>query len=183
MRTAVVLAAVLALPACSSASVDQAANSVASQAPTILQEGLLQATLRAKIAAIDVDAATNVGIADHAGHVKLTGAVRTAEEREKVVAAAKSIGGVTSVDDELRIDPKMRGTAQQAGDFALAAKVETALASQTGINAISVRTSAKDGVVTLRGTVPSDAIKATMIATAKGTSGVRQLVDGLAVKP
>ncbi|HXP94180.1 MAG TPA: BON domain-containing protein [Candidatus Binatia bacterium] len=180
----VLLAACAALPAaCSGGSVDQAARSVASQAPALFQDGLVHATLRAKIAALDVDAATSVGIAVREGHVTLTGTVRSAKVRSELVSTAKSIKGVSTVDDELRVDPNMRGAADKAGDFALSAKVTAALAAQTGVNAISVKASAKDGVVTLRGDVPSDAIKSTMLSTTRKMPGVRTVVDGIAVKP
>jgi osmotically-inducible protein OsmY len=181
-NTAFVLAAAL-LAACSSQSVDQAARSVESEAPALFQDGLTHASLRAKIAAIDIDAATSVGIAVHGGHVTLTGDVRSAQERAELVRAAKSIKGVTSVDDELGVDPQMRGTAQRAGDFALATRVKGELAAQTGINAINVEASAKGGVVTLRGDVPTSAIKSTMLNAARRTSGVRKVVDAIKVKP
>jgi hyperosmotically inducible periplasmic protein len=180
-RLAVALMALLA--GCGGQSVDQTARSVASEAPVLFQEGLMHAALRAKIASIDVDAATSVGIAVHNGHVTLTGDVRSGAERGELVRAAKSVKGVTSVDDELRVNPEMRTAADQAGDFALAAKVKAALAAQTGINAINVEASAKNGVVTLRGDVPSSAIKSTMLASTRRTSGVRKVVDEIRVRP
>lgn len=171
------------LAGCTGGNVDQAARSIATQAPIVLQDGFVHATLRAKIAAVDLDAATTVGIAVHQGHVTLTGPVRSAHERDELVRAAKSIKGVTAVDDELRVDPNVRGAADRAGDLALAAKITTALAAQTGVNAINVRPSAKDGVVTLRGDVPSSAIKTTMLATTRNVAGVRKVVDDIKVKP
>lgn len=171
------------LAGCSGGSVDQAAHSIESQAPALFQDGLVHATLRAKIAALDVDAATSIGIAVHEGHVTLTGTVRSAKERDELVRTAKSLKGVSTVDDELRVDPAIRGTADKAGDFTLVAKVTTALAAQTGINAINVHPSAKDGVVTLHGSVPSRAIKSTMLATVRKTQGVRTVVDDIVVKP
>lgn len=183
MRSVVVLVCTALLAGCTGGSVDQAARAVQSQAPALFADGLVHATLRAKIAAIDVDAATSIGIAVHEGHVTLTGTVRSAKERNELVQTAKSIKSVTSVDDELRVDPNMRGTADKAGDFALAAKATTALAAQTGVNAIDVRASAKDGIVTLRGTVPSVAIKSTMLSTVRKLQDVRRLVDDIEVKP
>jgi osmotically-inducible protein OsmY len=183
-RLAALGACVVSLTACTGGgNVDQAAKAIASQAPAMFADGLVHATLRAKIAALDVDAATSVGIAVHGGHVTLTGAVRNAKERDEFVRAAKSIKGVSTVDDELRVDPNVRGAADKAGDFALAAKVTTALAAQTGVNAINVKATAKDGVVTLRGDVPSAAIKTTMLTATHKTQGVRNVVDNIAVKP
>jgi hyperosmotically inducible periplasmic protein len=183
VRQFAVLVCAALLTGCTRGSVDQAARAVQSQAPALFADGLVHATLRAKIAALDVDAATSVGIAVHEGHVTLTGTVRDAKERAQLVRAAKSIKSVTSVDDELRVDPNMRGSADKAGDFALAARATTALAAQTGVNAINVNASAKDGVVTLRGTVPSPAIKSTMLATIHKLHGVRSVVDDVEVKP
>jgi hyperosmotically inducible protein len=183
MRVLAFAACTALLAGCSSGSVDQAARSVASEAPALFQDGLVHATLRAKIAAIDVDAATSIGIAVHEGHVTLTGSVRGAKERAQLVQTAKSLKGVTTVDDELRVDPAMRGTADKAGDFGLVAKVTAQLAAQTGINAINVQASASDGVVTLRGGVPSASIKSTMLSAARKTEGVRTVVDDIVVKP
>lgn len=170
------------LAGCTGGSADDAAHAIATQAPILLQDGLLHATLRAKIAAIDLDAATSVGVAVHGGHVTLTGPVRSARERDELVRTARSIKGVRSVDDELRVDPNVRGAADRAGDLALTARVTTALAAETGVNAMSVRPSAKSGIVTLRGDVSSDAIKTTMLATTRGLAGVRSVVDDIKVK-
>jgi hyperosmotically inducible protein len=183
MRRAIALGAACMVLAGCGGGVDQAAKAVASQAPVFFQDGLVHATLRAKIAAIDVDAATSVGIAVHQGHVTLTGTVRSAKERDELVRTAKSIKGVSAVDDELRIDPEMRGAADKAGDLALTAKVTTALAAQTGVNAIDVKASARNGVVTLRGSVPTAAIKSTMLSAARKTRGVRNVIDDITVKP
>src|SRR5579875_3220069 len=90
MRRAIALGAACMVLAGCGGGVDQAAKAVASQAPVFFQDGLVHATLRAKIAAIDVDAATSVGIAVHQGHVTLTGTVRSAKERDELVRTASS---------------------------------------------------------------------------------------------
>lgn len=180
-RGATLVAAAL-LAGCAGTNVEGTAHSVASAAPALFQDGLIHAELRAKIAAVDVGAETGIGIAVHAGHVTLTGAVRTPQEREKIVAGARGVKGVTSVDDELRVNPAERGTFDGAGDLALTARVAAALAAQTGVNAVRVRPSVRRGVVTLSGSVPSQAIKETMLAAARRTGGVRAVVDRLTVK-
>lgn len=181
VATLLALAAVLA--GCSSGSVDQTAHAVESQAPGFFADGLIHATLRAKIASIDVDAATEVGLAVHNGHVTITGTVRSSKERDELVRAAKSIKGVRDVDDELRVDPHMQGVANKASDLALSARVAAAIAAQTGINAARVKASAHDGVVTLAGSAPSAAVKSTMLEAARKTSGVRTVHDDVVVKP
>jgi hyperosmotically inducible protein len=184
MKSLPVLLALAALLAgCGSSNVNQAAQQVVSQAPAFFQDGLIHATLRAKIAAVDVDAATEVGLAVHEGHVTMTGTVRSGKEREQLVHAAKETKGVTNVDDELRVDPKMQGAVDKTGDVVLTAKVEGAIAAQTGINAVRIRTSAHNGFVTLEGSAPTSAIKSTMVAAARKTSGVRNVRDDIVVKP
>jgi osmotically-inducible protein OsmY len=144
------------------------------------KDGLLVAAIKAKLAADDFDSATRVHVSVHDGVATLTGAARSAAQKAKDASLTAGVKGVTHVDDQLAISPSR--DAKNAGDVALAARITGALVAQTGINALSVRASVRDGVATLDGHAPSAAVKATMIAAAKGTSGVRNVVDRIAVR-
>jgi osmotically-inducible protein OsmY len=144
------------------------------------KDGLLVASIKAKLAADDFDSATRVHVSVHNGVVTLTGAARSAAQRAKDAALTAQVKGVTRVDNQLAVSASPE--AKDAGDVALAARITGALVAQTGINALSVHVSVRDGVVTLDGHVPSAAIKATMVAAAEKTSGVRNVDDRIAVR-
>lgn len=177
-----VLAAVLALAACTS-SQQKSAQDEASAAPQQAQDGLIAASVKAKLATIDLDSATAVHVDVARGNVTLSGEVRDRTQRADFENAARSVSGVNGVSDYTKVNPKLRGARESLGDAALAAKVVGALAAQTGVNAAGVKVAAHDGTLTLTGTAPSPAIKTTMLESARKTEGVRVVIDRIEIKP
>lgn len=178
MRTLAALLLAAALAGCSG-KLDNPQPQL-SAATATLKDGLVVAAVKAKLTADDPDSATTLGVSAHAGVVTLRGSVRTADARAKAVAAARSVSGVTEVVDALRVDPNARRPGEQISDFALAARISAALAAQVGFTHVSVRV--ERGVATLDGTVGDEKTKETALATARGTSGVRNVVDRIRVQ-
>lgn len=161
-------------------------NGVTITSPTVpasatqtLKDGLIAAKIRAEVVSVDVDAATHLGVHVHDGDVLISGVVRNASERSKIDVAVRKVRGVQQLHDEIRIDPKAQSFS--GGDFALAAHATASLAAQTGINAANIRVSAENGVLTLRGTVPSASIKTTALESVEHLGGVKRVVDELRV--
>jgi osmotically-inducible protein OsmY len=86
---------------------------------------------------------------------------------------------VKRVVDLLRVDPKSPRFREQVGDVALAARVQTAVTAQVGLQKVGVRV--ERGVATLDGTVSDAKTKRTILTTARGTSGIRNVVDRIRV--
>lgn len=143
----------------------------------------LTVAVKAKLTGVDVDSADAVGVASANGTVTLTGKAHSDAERQAYVAATRSVDGVRSVDDRLVIDPNERGIREQSADVTLAGKVSAAIAGQAGINVFHVKVSARDGVVSIEGTVPSNSIARTIVDTARGVDGVKRVVSALTVHP
>lgn len=188
--------AALALAACSGKQGDQAAQgasqaiqsagkaaqSIATSAPVLAaRDVLLGIELRARIVAVDIDAATSVSVSARDGVVTLGGTVRTAALARAVDDAARKTSGVRVVHSTVRVDPNAVGAGAQARNLALAASVMATVAAQTGINAIGVRAAAQNGVVTIDGTVHSAAVKQIVLDAARRTSGVHSVTDRLRV--
>jgi hyperosmotically inducible periplasmic protein len=75
------------------------------------------------------------------------------------------------------------GTVDATQNAALTAKVKTAFGTDTTVPAMSINVDTSgDGVVTLTGEVPSEAAKARAEELAKGTEGVKSVVNNLTVK-
>jgi len=178
----VLIASILALAACTSGQQKQAADA-ASAAPQQAADAVLAASVKTKLAAIDVDSATSVHIDVAHGNVTLSGDVRDPAQRAVFENAARSVNGVTGVTDNTKINPKLRGARESLGDAALVTKVMGAVAAQTGVNAFGVKAASRDGTVTLYGEVPTQAIKATMLETARKVNGVTSIIDKISIKP
>jgi hyperosmotically inducible protein len=209
-----------------------AAQSAAQESPDEAIESKISSVLKKD----SVLAPRSIDVESEQGRVKLTGAVKTAEERARAEKLAR-IAGVTAVLNELEIDPNVerskidraadatkeglgkavdataKGTkkaaegvqkgAAEAGKGVATAADKTADAigtagekvSDTSVNTrvkgefakdpllkdVAIRIDTKDRVVTLRGTVASDAVKTRAGEVAARTKDVTRVVNELVV--
>jgi hyperosmotically inducible protein len=152
----------------------------------------------------DIDVDTNNGV------VTLSGTVATEAGRTRAVAIAKATDGVKSVTDKLRVAPEGaaaksagREAGREVGAAAREARRETAGAAKTTARKINdgwitskiyaqfltenalddsdIDVDVTKGVVTLSGTVRSEAGRNRAVAIAKATDGVKNVKDSLKV--
>ncbi|MBV9647585.1 MAG: BON domain-containing protein [Candidatus Eremiobacteraeota bacterium] len=162
---------------------NNAASSMATSAPVLAaRDALLATAVKARLVAADVDSAGSISVRARSGAVTIVGAVRSPAEIPTLREAARQVAGVSHVALDLHVDPHLPSTRQSAQDLALATRVMAALAAQSGTNALRVHAAARGGVVTLDGTAPTQAVKATMLNAASKTNGVRRVIDRLTVR-
>lgn len=68
-------------------------------------------------------------------------------------------------------------------DAGITTKIKAKLAADSTVKASQVHVETKDKIVTLSGTVDSEAAKAQAVALARGTEGVADVVDNLTMAP
>jgi osmotically-inducible protein OsmY len=179
VRERLALALTLVLAGCAGGT-QNAPSPQLSAAATVVKDSALLAAVKAKLIATDPDSATSLGVAVHDGVVTLRGTVLSAAARTRDVQDAKSVPGVRSVVDRLQVNPNAPRPKEQLSDFALAERIKAALAAQVGFTRIGVHVTR--GVATLDGTAPDAKTKETAVATARGTSGIRNVVDRIVVQ-
>ncbi|HTX56144.1 MAG TPA: BON domain-containing protein [Candidatus Acidoferrales bacterium] len=157
-----------------SAQQQQRASADANQASIVSQ-------VVVKLVAIDVDAASNVRVSESGGVVTLSGEAHDAAERGRYVQAAQSVHGVNAVRDDLSVNPHLRGVREDSVDAALTVRVTAAIAAQSGVNVFHIAPQVHQGVVVLNGSVPSDAVRDTVVQTVRGVRGVKRVVDNLRI--
>jgi hyperosmotically inducible protein len=143
--------------------------------------------VKAKFVGNDQMKGTDVSVKTTDGVVTLTGTAPTADARSAAEAAAKSVDGVKSVDDqvslgasatdkmEAKTDHAAKKTGRYAKDSWITTKVKTKLLADSvtkGLN-ISVETTA--GVVKLTGQLPTQSQIDRAIEIAKGTKHVKSV--------
>jgi osmotically-inducible protein OsmY len=165
-----------------SQDVSQAEKAISTAAPAIVSDAGIAAQVEAGLVGIDADSALHVAVSVHGGDVGLSGRAKSAAIVQRFIDKAKEVKGVKNVASTVVVDPKLPSATAQAKDFSLEAEVSAALFGQAGLNAFSVKPSAHAGIVTLTGTVKSDAIKSTILETAKHANGVKSVVDRISVK-
>jgi hyperosmotically inducible protein len=124
--------------------------------------------------------------------VTLKGTVPTDAAKGRAVALAKATDGVKSVTDQLRVAPSdskpgvARETAGKAGRSVNDGWIKSKIYAQflTDWNTLEdsdIDVDVSKGVVTLKGTVKTEAAKTRAAAIAKGTDGVASVNDNLRV--
>lgn len=179
VAAAVSLASILA--ACSQQQLNSASHDISSRAPAIFDNGVLATKVMAKLASVDAPDALYTSASANGGTVTLHGKARTPALAERFVAAAKTVAGVTAVRDEFAIDQHLPRVGRDAAAFGLTTAVRANLVGQAGVNGVGIGVSARSGVVTLSGRVKTAALRETLVSAARGTSGVRDVVDRLTV--
>jgi hyperosmotically inducible periplasmic protein len=127
-----------------------------------------------------------------AGRVSLIGAVDKRSTQELAEEVAKSVPGVQSVDNRLLareektadtpVASAVGHTEHELDDAVLEMRVGKNLLGEIGRYALDLEVEATDGVISLRGTLPDPERKSLALKAARGTSGVKQVVDLLTVR-
>jgi hyperosmotically inducible protein len=159
------------------------------------------------MAADDTVKAYRIDVDTKDGVVTLSGAVDTDTARQRAVEIARTTDGVRDVVDRLAIspgatpttgidDPIQREASEAArearekagemgdalGDAGITSKVKTKFLADTGVSGLKIDVDTNDGVVTLTGTVPTEAEKRRAMELARQTDGVKSVVDKLKVE-
>jgi len=143
---------------------------------------LLANIVKAKLVGIDADALTDVRVTVSNGSVTLSGQAQNQVEKDQYIAAARSVSNVTSVTDNLSVNPNLRGLREQSADVALAARVSAAIAAQTGVNVMNLKVWSRAGIVSVEGHVPSPSIARTVVETARAVPGVKDVVSRISIQ-
>ena len=151
-------------------------------------------SVKSKLAADDVVKAHEINVDTKEGVVSLTGAVPTAEVKERAVELARGTDGVTSVVDNLTVTraaadrdlgDETAATTGRVGDTAndatITASIKTKFLADDDVSGLKIDVDTTDGVVTLTGNVKTAAEKAEAIRIARETDGVKSVEDRLKI--
>ncbi len=125
---------------------------------------------------IDVDTKNTV--------VTLSGTVDSAAAKARAVTVAQGTSGVTNVVDNITVKvPETPGRPAEVivTDAALTAAVKTKLLGDPKVSGLKIDVDSKEGIVTLNGTVKSQAEKDEALRLARETDSVRNVVDHLTI--
>jgi hyperosmotically inducible periplasmic protein len=143
----------------------------------------------------DAVKARNINVDTKDRIVTLTGNVESQQEKAKAVEIARATRGVTDVVDNLSISAESQ-TAPTTGELGeapetigrpnmdpgLTVEIKTRLLADPMVSGLKINVDTKDRVVTLTGTVSSQAEKARALEIARGVENVVRLEDRLTVR-
>lgn len=129
------------------------------------------------------------------GTVYLNGAVESDIDRDLAGEIAKSIKGVTNVENELVVDEtkaamakedeaakERMGFKESVKNATLTARIKTQLLTNSNTSGMAINVDSKQGAVTLSGVVKSEQEKDLAIKLASNTSGALSVNDQLVVE-
>ncbi len=130
--------------------------------------------------------ALHIDVDVHGSEVILSGTVTKRSTQGLAKEVTLAVSGVQDVRDEIRVadtpgEGRVTRTVDRAErevhDALLQVRVKGRLLEEIGREAIHVEVEATDGVVSLRGTVPTAAQRDVAVQTAQQTKGVTKVVD------
>ena len=178
---ALLLGAAFALGGCAATDTQRAAGET-------IDDGVITGKVKAALIDNDIVEAGEVNVTTYRGVVQLSGFVDTNEEKTQATAAAKSVGGVKEVRNDLKVQGQGTQVADRSAgavvdDSALTASVKTALIGDATTKGSQINVETRDGVVQLAGFVNTDAERDRATQVARGVSGVKDVRNDLEIKP
>lgn len=169
LATLLTVAAALSLGACAS-----------TQSPgEQLDDAAITAQVKTKLAADPEVNPFNIDVDTDAGVVTLRGTVEDPEAKTEAAKLARGTSGVRSVRNEIRVGETT--AEQRVDDAALVAEIKGRIAADPALNPFNIDVDVNQGVVTLSGTVTSDASRMRAAEIARGVSGVVRVENQLEV--
>jgi len=124
----------------------------------------------------DIKVETNRGV------VQLSGFVNSDQEKAEATKVARSIDGVQTVRNDLKVQASERTAGEVVDDAMITAKVKTALIGDTRTKAHQINVDTKEGIVQLGGFVDSAQAKAAASEVAESVTGVKSVRNDLGIK-
>lgn len=185
------------------------ASAAAQSTGAYLSDTEITTAVKSKLLADKKVSSSSIHVETNDGVVMLTGAVDTAAERTRASYVARHTHGVRRVEDRLtigrhesddrrdrsgeglkgtsgRVERDSEGAARTTGryfdDAGITSAVKAKLIGDRDVHSMDVHVETDNGVVTLTGSVRSEAERANAARIARETSGVKSVVDKLTIK-
>lgn len=177
---------------------------------TMVSDAWITTQIYAKFFAAPDIKARNIDVETVSGVVTLRGTIQSGAERSQAVAKAKGTDGVKQVVDKLtlpqaekppagdahekerapsnaeQVKAQARTAADRVGkeisDTLITTKVQAMYFLDKDVKGMDIAVTTKGTVVTLTGTVPTEATRQKAVADARSIEGVSQVVDKITIK-
>ena len=174
-------------PANSAQSVATSAGQAVDSSLNKVGDFMDDSTITAKVKAALIDdkniRSSDISVKTENKVVTLSGSVDSAEQKDLAVNAAKTVKGVTTVNDQLNVVAEKSASLEgYAGDTAITSQVKAKLLADDIVPSRKVTVETRDGTVHLSGTVDSRQQADRAADIAKAVSGVKNVENNLSVK-
>ena len=148
----------------------------------VVDDTTIAARTKAALLADSTTDGLNIDVEVDRDKVQLNGFVDSQTQVDRAGEIARSIPGVVSVENNLKVSDGTRRTGEYIDDKVLSASVKAALADDPLAPAAEIDVEVNRGVVSLGGYVDSNAERDAAVAVAKGVKGVQKVINNLEVR-
>jgi osmotically-inducible protein OsmY len=127
--------------------------------------------------------ALDINVDTFDGVVTLFGSVPTQQAKQQATNEVRKVGGVSSVKNELQVVPKAKEERVSASDDSVEEAIAKRIGARDELEDADIDVEVSNGVARLKGSVASYSDRLTAITVARGTSGVRAVLDELKLNP
>jgi osmotically-inducible protein OsmY len=149
---------------------------------TKIDDNGIQADISSRLYKHNVDLFNQVDLTVYKGQVLMNGSVPDEGARAKAEEIAWAAPGVQNVFNVLEVGPG-QGTRDYAKDRWISTEIDANATFSKGINNLNFFVKTYNGVVYLLGTAESQSELDKMLTIARGTSGVKKVVQYVQVRP
>lgn len=147
-----------------------------------LDDAAITAKVKTALAADPTAKAYQINVDTNDGMVQLNGFVDSDEGRQAAARVARSVEGVSRVDNNLEVREGHRTLGAAVDDAKIAAQVKTALAADANTKAYQIKVDVNRGVVALGGFVDTEESKNNASRVARSVEGVRSVENNLVLR-
>jgi hyperosmotically inducible protein len=147
-----------------------------------VDDSAVTAKVKTALARDPSTSAYRIDVETFRGEVQLNGFVNSADMKSSATRVAKSVEGVKTVSNNLKVGDGDRTAGEVVDDTVITAKVKTALATDPVVAAHQVNVETREGVVQLAGFVDNGDQKAKASELTRRVAGVKQVDNQLEVK-
>lgn len=181
------------------AEVKTGVKTAAARAGDTLQDGWLTTRIQAQYFADEQVKARYINVKSHDGVVTVKGFVETPAAHERALQIARSTTGVKQVNDEILIGqsprafespravatggelPPAGAAADSIDDGRVTSSIQAMFFLDPTLKARQIEVASRNGIVTLRGEVASEAERGQALMLARNSAGVQRVEDDLTV--
>lgn len=148
-----------------------------------IDDSLITARVKAELAEkLGAGESIRTDVETFRGRVQLNGFVDASEKRDDAARVARSVRGVTAIDNNLQVVEKNRSTGEFVDDNVLTGRIKAALAGDPHVAAHEVNVDVRRGVVLLAGFVDTSRQKERAGDLARKIAGVASVDNQIAIK-
>jgi hyperosmotically inducible protein len=148
----------------------------------VVDDTTIAAQLKSELLADSTTDGLNIDVEVNRDKVQLNGFVDSQAQVDRAGEIARSVPGVASVDNQLKVSDGTRMTGQYIDDKALSVSVKAALANDAVSPASEIDVEVNRGIVSLGGFVDSSAELDAALAAAGKVKGVQKVVNNMTVR-